>query len=95
MHTALGFRLGSDSKESAYSAGDPGLFPGSERSPGEGNGNTLQYSCLENPMDRGVSWATVYRVTELDMTERLTHTQNLIMAAGSILSWRLHFTTVS
>ena len=64
MHTALGFRLGSDSKESAYSAGDPGLFPGSGRSPGEGNGNTLQYSCLENPMDRGVSWATDHGVVE-------------------------------
>ena len=38
-------------------AGDPGLFPGSGRSPGEGNGNPLQYSCLENPMDRG-AWQT-------------------------------------
>ena len=43
----------SDSKVSAYNAGDPGLIPGSGRSPGEGNGNPLQYSCLENPMDRG------------------------------------------
>ena len=42
-----------DGKASAYSAGDPGLIPGSGRSPGEGNGNPLQYSCLENPMDRG------------------------------------------
>ena len=44
---------GSDGKASAYNAGDPGLIPGSERSPGEGNGNPLQYSCPENPMDRG------------------------------------------
>ena len=44
---------GSDSKESVCNAGDPGLIPGSGRSPGEGNGNPLQYSCLENPMDRG------------------------------------------
>ena len=44
---------GSDGKASAYNVGDPGSIPGSGRSPGEGNGNPLQYSCLENPMDRG------------------------------------------
>ena len=44
-------------------AGDMGSIPGSRRSPGEGNGNPLQYSCLENPMDRGAWWATVHRVT--------------------------------
>ena len=49
----LDFPGGSDSKESAYNAGDPGSIPGSGRSSGEGNGNPLQYSCLENPMDRG------------------------------------------
>ena len=43
---------GSAGKASAYNAGDPGSIPGSGRSPGEGNGNPLQYSCLENPMDR-------------------------------------------
>ena len=43
----------SDGKASVYNAGDPGSIPGSGRSPGEGNGNPLQYSCLENPMDRG------------------------------------------
>ena len=53
----------SDDKESACNAGDLGLIPGSGRSPGEGNGNPLQYSCLENPMDRGAWWATVYGVT--------------------------------
>ena len=47
------FHGGSDGKESVYNAGDPGLIPGWGRSPGEGNGNLLQYSCLENPMDRG------------------------------------------
>ena len=46
-----GFPGGSDGKASACNAGDPGLIPGSGRSPGEGNGNPLQYSCLENPMD--------------------------------------------
>ena len=46
------FPGGSDGKVSAYNVGDLGLIPGLERSPGEGNGNPLQYSCLENPMDR-------------------------------------------
>ena len=44
--------------------GDPGLIPGSERSPGGGHGNPLQYSCLENPMDRGTWWATVHGVAK-------------------------------
>ena len=44
----------SDGKASAYNVGDPGSIPGSGRSPGEGNGNPLQYSCLENPMDSGI-----------------------------------------
>ena len=56
----MGFFGSSDSKESACNAGDLGLIPGSGRSPGEGNGNPLQYSCLENPMDRGAWWATVH-----------------------------------
>ena len=46
------------------SAGDVGLIPGSGRSPGEGNGNPLQYSCPENPMDRGAWWATVHGVAK-------------------------------
>ena len=52
-----GFPGGSDGKESACNAGDLGSTPGLERSPGEGNGNTLLYSCLENSMDRGAWWA--------------------------------------
>ena len=47
------FPGGSDGKASVYNAGDPGLIPGWGRSPGEGNGNPLQYYCLENPIDRG------------------------------------------
>ena len=54
------FPGGSDSKASAYNAGDLGSIPGLGRSPGEGNGNPLQYSCLENPMDGGTWWATVH-----------------------------------
>ena len=53
------------SKESACHAGDAGSVPGSGRSPAEGNGNPLQYSCLENPMDRGAWWATVHGVTRV------------------------------
>ena len=59
-----GFSDGSDSKESASNAGDLGSIPGSGRSPGEENGNALQYSCLENPMDRGTWWATVHGVAK-------------------------------
>ena len=51
-------------KNLAANAGDAGLIPGSGRSHGGGNGNPLQYSCLENPMDRGARWATVYGVTK-------------------------------
>ena len=49
----MGFPDGSHGKASACDAGDPGSIPGSGRAPGEGNGNPLQHSCLENPMDRG------------------------------------------
>ena len=56
-------------KTPSASEGDAGLTPGSGRSPGEGNGNPLHYSCLENFMDRGASWVIVHVVAkELDMT---------------------------
>ena len=55
----------------------PGLIPGSGRSPGEGHGNPLQYSCLQNPMDRGPWWATVHGVTKSQ-----THLKQLSMYAG-------------
>ena len=55
---------GSDSEESPCSAGDPGSIPGLGRSPGGGHGNPLQYSCLENPMDRGAWRATVHGVAK-------------------------------
>ena len=58
------FPSGSDGKESAHNAGDPGLIPGSGRSPGEGNGYPLWYSCLENPMERAAWWATVHGITK-------------------------------
>ena len=59
-----GFPAGSDSKESACNAGGLGSVPELERSPGEGNGTPLQYSCLENSMDRGAWWATVCGVAK-------------------------------
>ena len=52
-------------KDSPWSAGDPGLIPGSGRSPGEGSGNPLQYSCPENPRDRGAWQATVHGVARV------------------------------
>ena len=64
----LGFPGGSEDRESAWNAGDLGSIPGLGRSPGEGNINPLQYSCLGHPMDRGAWWSR----KELDMTERLT-----------------------
>ena len=60
---------GKESACNAGAAGDMGLIPGSGRSPGGGHGNPLQYSCLENPMDRGAWWATVHKVAESDMAE--------------------------
>ena len=64
-----GFPGGSDGKESACNAGDPDLLSGLGRSPGEGNSYPLQYSCLENSMDRRTWQATVHGVAESDMTE--------------------------
>ena len=60
----MGFPSGSEGKESDCNAGDPGSIPGLGRSPGEGNGSPLQYSYLENFMDRGASLATVHGVAK-------------------------------
>ena len=60
----LGFPGGSDGKEFTYDAGDLGSIPGLGRSPGEGNGNPLQYSCLENPLDRRAWRAKVHGVAK-------------------------------
>ena len=77
MISILDFPGGSDSKASAYNAGDLGSVPGLGRSPGEGTGNPLQYSCLENPMDGGAWLATVRGVAKSqtrlsDFTHSLT-----------------------
>ena len=73
MFLIWGFPGGSGGKESACNAEDPGLTPGLGRSPGGGHGNPLQYSCLENSMDRGAWWAP-HGVAKSNMTEQLTCT---------------------
>ena len=68
------FTGGSDSEESACNAGDPGSILRLGRSPGEGNGNPLQYSLLENSMDRGAWWATVHGIANSWTQHTHTHT---------------------
>ena len=72
-------------KASAYNAGDPGSIPGLGRSPGEGNGNPLQYSFLENPMDKGARWATVHRVAKSQT--RLSEFTSSLKRMFKILEW--------
>ena len=73
------FPDGSDTKASAYNAGDSGSIPGLGRSPGEGNGTPLRCSCLENPIDGGAWWATVLGVTK-SRTRLRTSLHSLYMA---------------
>ena len=71
-HHTKSFPGGSEGKESTCNAGDSGSIPGSGRSPGGGNGNPLQYFSLENSMNRGTWWATVYGIAESATTETTT-----------------------
>ena len=88
----MGFPGGSEVKASASNAGDLGLIPGSGRSPGEGNGNPLQYSFLGNPMDRGAWWATVHRVAK-SQTRLSDFTSSLlyVLYVQYILRIEMHF----
>ena len=80
----LGFPGGSDGKESTCNAGEVGSIPRLGRSPGEGNGNPLQYSCLENLMDRGAWWATVHRVAKSrTWLSDFTHTHTVFFPGES------------
>ena len=85
-----GFPGSSDCKESACNTRDLGLIPGSGRCPGEGNGNPLQYSCLENSMDRGAWWTIVHGVTK-SLTQlsnfRFTHIQFSVLVFAF---WQIH-----
>ena len=76
----MGFPGGSDGKEYACSAGDLGSIPGSGRSPGEGNGNPLQYSCLENSMDRGAQQPIVHGITKESYMTLVTKQQQQTIA---------------
>ena len=80
-----GFPHSSVGKESVCKAGDPGSIPGLGRSPGEGNGNPLQYSCLENPMDRGAWQATVHGVARArhNLVTRETESNSLVITLSS------------
>ena len=71
-------------------AGDVGLIPGLGRFPEEGNGNLLQYSCMENFMEKGGWRATVHGVKESDMTKRLTHTHH---GTSLVVQWLRHHTS--
>ena len=74
----MGFPGGSDGKESAYSVGDLGSIPGLVRSSGEGHGNPLQYSCLENPHGQSsLEGYSPWGHKEVDMTERLSTSQDM------------------
>ena len=88
----MDFPGGSDGTASVYNVGDLGSIPGSGRFPGEGNGNPLQYSCLEHPINGGDWWATVHGgLEELDTTERLHFTTlgKSMAAHSSILAWEI------
>ena len=87
------FPSGSDGKESTCNAGDLGSIPGLGRCPGEGNSYPLQYSCLENSMDRGAWQAIVCGVTESDMTEWLSTAHILVQKCHHLWPGTQHLTT--
>ena len=82
----MGFPDGSGVKNPPANAGDMALIPGSGISPGEGNGNTLQYSCLENPMNRGAWWVTVQGVARVGHNLATKQQQRSLV---SMLAFRL------
>ena len=95
MLVVILFPGNSDGKESACSAGDLGSIPGSGRSPGEGNGNPLQYPCLENPMDRSLVGYNPYSPKESDTTEAMKHAHDSIWVEHVSLKFYLFFRLLS
>ena len=100
MFLLLGYQAlfpgGSDSKASIYNAGDLGSIPGSGKFPGEGNGNPLQYSCLENPMDGGAWKAAVHgvymswsRLSDFTFTFHFPALEKEMATHSSVLAWRI------
>ena len=86
------FPGGSDGKASAYNAGDLGSSPGLGRSPGEGNGNPLQYSCLENSIDGGAWWTTVHGVIKSrTQLSNFTFTFTLLLHYLNTLIMHMHY----
>ena len=91
----MGFPGGSEGKVSARNAGDLGSIPRSGRSPGEGNGTPLQYSCLENPMDGGAWWVAVHgvaksqtRLRDFSITFHFDALEKKMATHSSVLAWR-------
>ena len=92
----VGASLVTQRKESVRNAGDLASVPVSGRCPGEGNGNPLQYSRLENPMERGAWWATVHGVAESDVTEHThTHILTIDLSNHSILFFLIKLRTLT
>ena len=92
----LGFPGGSDGKESACNVGNLGLIPGLERSPGEGHGNLLQYSCLENPHgQRSLEGYSPWGHKESDTTERLSTAQHIYVCVCVSLSLYIYLIYIS
>ena len=96
LYSVQDFPGGSDGKASDYNLGDPGLIPGSGRSPGEGNGNRLQYSCLENPMDGGAWWAagpgvakSRTRLSDFTFTFHFHELEKEMATHSIVLAWRI------
>ena len=99
FYLSLDFPGGSDDKVSVYNAGDPGSSPGLGRSPGEGNGTPLQYSCLENPMDRGAWGDAVHgvaksqtRLSDSTFTFHFHALEKEMATHSSVLAWRIQGT---
>ena len=96
----MGFPACSEVKASAYNVGDLGSIPGLRRSPGEGNGNPLQYSCLENPMDGGAWWATVHGVAKSQTRLRdftftfISMLEKAMAPHSSTLAWKIPWSLV-